>query len=453
MKASLAPMFGIHSETIARTLEKLSRLNFRNPGGGHADGSKMDDWLDLSRELLTRRETMNNRTRVFTFLIFLSGVFSANFAQAQSPPIVWELPYSVDKRYNSVKFTADSSQLVAGGELRVGYSRVLIKRFNADTGAQIATTGINFWYGTNEIALSPDGQSIITANQPQCNSTCQGGLIQYGAIQLDERAVPSGYAPNYTVDYSPDGQLIALGGYYDLRLVRAGDFSIVRTMPGHYQNNNTGTLKARFSPDGKLLGTSGRDKFVKIWRVLDGALLREINFDNTYEVDSAAFSPDGQFIAAARTGIEAQIKVWRVSTGELVKTFDVSSVYTFTHFNKVVWTPDGRYVVAGISLNGSYGDSKIRFWNFQSGQLAQEFSTGRDGFVNDITFSPNGQRFAYAVGAQVFVALNPFPGAPFAGFRTFSDFDGDRKSDISVYRDGTWYVQQSTAGFRGAQFG
>jgi len=33
------------------------------------------------------------------------------------------------------------------------------------------------------------------------------------------------------------------------------------------------------------------------------------------------------------------------------------------------------------------------------------------------------------------------------------DFDGDGRSDISVYREGTWYLQQSTNGFAAAQFG
>ncbi|HZH33561.1 MAG TPA: FG-GAP-like repeat-containing protein, partial [Pyrinomonadaceae bacterium] len=37
--------------------------------------------------------------------------------------------------------------------------------------------------------------------------------------------------------------------------------------------------------------------------------------------------------------------------------------------------------------------------------------------------------------------------------RTQFDFDGDGRADISVFRGGNWYLQQSTAGFRAIQFG
>ncbi len=357
-------------------------------------------------------------------ILVSATAFSA--AQAQSPPIVWQTPYSVDRRYESVKFTPKSTQLLAGGSLRAGGSTdgVLIKRFDAGSGAELGNTAPSFiYYGASEIALSPDGAVIITANdQARCDAAippqCEGTYLAYNAA-LERLAVPpSSNAPNYTVDYSPDGQLIALGGlwfnyapdgYQNLRLVNAADRTVIRTMQGHLRSaNDGGTLSVRFSPDGALLGSSGHDSFVRLWRVSDGALLRSINFDNTYIVDSVAFSPNGKFIAAGRTGTGAQVKVWTVDTGELVRTFDVGPTDNYTTFNKVTWTPDGTYLVAATSFGVGYGPNKIQFWNVMKGGSVQEYSTPEDRFLYDITFSPDGQFFAYAQSSQVVLARNPF---------------------------------------------
>ncbi len=34
-----------------------------------------------------------------------------------------------------------------------------------------------------------------------------------------------------------------------------------------------------------------------------------------------------------------------------------------------------------------------------------------------------------------------------------ADYDGDGKTDAAVFRDGNWYLQQSTNGFAAQQFG
>jgi hypothetical protein len=48
---------------------------------------------------------------------------------------------------------------------------------------------------------------------------------------------------------------------------------------------------------------------------------------------------------------------------------------------------------------------------------------------------------------------NSFNCAPVATLKSRADFDGDGKTDVSVYRNGIWYLQQSTAGFGALQWG
>lgn len=58
-------------------------------------------------------------------------------------------------------------------------------------------------------------------------------------------------------------------------------------------------------------------------------------------------------------------------------------------------------------------------------------------------------RGAATVSAPVTVTI----GTPSVGTKIKFDFDGDNKADVSVYRNGVWYLQNSTTGFAAVQFG
>jgi subtilisin-like proprotein convertase family protein len=55
------------------------------------------------------------------------------------------------------------------------------------------------------------------------------------------------------------------------------------------------------------------------------------------------------------------------------------------------------------------------------------------------------------VGIQTVTVNQAGTAAPIVARRF--DFDGDNKADVSVFRNGTWYLQQSAAGFAAVQFG
>ncbi len=79
------------------------------------------------------------------------------------------------------------------------------------------------------------------------------------------------------------------------------------------------------------------------------------------------------------------------------------------------------------------------------------------GLISTATTKPT-FRFSVRTAAIgiCFNSQNGFTGAQFGASTDVivpADYDGDGKTDLAVYRAGTWYLQRSTAGFTGVAFG
>lgn len=411
---------------------------------------------------------MKYKKTILTFFInavILCGTFSG-FAQ-QLPEIIWSkmAPRAESADFvstHSIRFSPDGQRVIAGGSRYYNPRAASITIFNAADGAVInATQDFFFIESINELDISPDGQRISTAhNNVTCDNdqtNCRYSYVLYNAQTLNWLSAPPTtlYTPSASVEYSPDGQIVAVGGTFidgNIRFLNPTDLSTLRTLPGHPVGNNRGrTTRVRFSPNGQLLASGGGDDKVKIWRVSDGALLQTFTMNSAMmEVFSVEFSPDGQSIAATSRDTTSQVKVWRISDGALLKTFTNPYFYSIPS-HEVTWTRDGRYVVTTFET-GSDG-SRIRFWDFNTGELAREYTQL---FINPYTptdikaleFSADGRTFAFSIGPRVLLARNSF-----APINRVADFDGDGRSDLSVYRGGNWYMQQSANGFATRQFG
>ncbi len=99
-----------------------------------------------------------------------------------------------------------------------------------------------------------------------------------------------------SIDFSPDGQLLAVAGFHEILLMKADGSERVARLIGLSERIQS----VRFSPDGKQLaaagGIPGRDGEVQVWDVEKKALLNSVSitFDTTYGV---SWSPDGTKIA------------------------------------------------------------------------------------------------------------------------------------------------------------
>lgn len=141
-----------------------------------------------------------------------------------------------------------------------------------------------------------------------------------------------------SIDYSPDGKLIAVAGYHEAILHNADGSGIAARFVGLSERVN----KVAFSPDGKKLAVAGgspaRMGELQVWDVEKKKL--ELSVPATFDtLSGASWSPDGKYIAfgcadnTAR-GIEA-------ATGKQV-------LFVGSHSDWVldtVWGQDGKHLV------------------------------------------------------------------------------------------------------------
>lgn len=368
---------------------------------------------------------MNNYRTMNLAFGFLAGALlsvssPAIFAAARPLQIIWDNTAHEGGTF-SVDFSPDGQKLASGGAYIVQSGAQLLyaenKLWASRTGALLAQTPRDQSLGaTDEITFSPNGQVVATANgavycypKGGCGSVAPG-LADFSVPQLRQLNLTHTNPINATIDYSPDGSLLATGEYYTdyrIQIRNAADLSIVRTLPGHIEApNNFGTFSVRFSPDGTLLASGGADGNVKIWRVSDGALLQTLSIGTelTPNVFTVAFSPDAQFLAAGTDALHT-IKVWRVSDWTLFRSFSFGNEIFGYGQSNLTWTPDSVYVVGGRTVYPT--PLAIRFWNVTTGALAGEFTDTTERAIYSIAFAPNGRVFAYAASADVVVARTP----------------------------------------------
>jgi WD40 repeat protein len=234
------------------------------------------------------------------------------------------------------------------------------------------------------MAFSPDGTTIAAA----------GGNANDFNIHLWDVAtgqlvgVLNGHIDIvWGLAFSPDGKLLASVSRDHQAIIydwRNGDFVKILDFPGE-------AVSVSFSPDGQVLAVGGVDEpqgqiaKAAVWTYSVGSWDPSIKFPEFINVVTLAYSPNGGTLVGG--GTSRNVQVWRTDTG--------ASVFTLNHahqVSKVAISPDSSTVATGTCMqiiNDICSEGGIWLWELPTGKLIRKLN-GFPNIVENLAFSADG---------------------------------------------------------------
>ena len=210
---------------------------------------------------------------------------------------------------NAVAFLRDGNTVAAGDWDGA------IKFWNVATSVERAP--LKYPDRVYALAVSPDGSTLAVAGKKDV-------ILIYDLATSRLKATLTGHTHAIeSLDFSPDGKLLASAGGYTVRLWNTETWQ----GEGEHIHHNPEILCVRFSPDGKRLAISDgeggfpHDKTLETQIIVcdvktQGEVARLKGHTNS--IYALAFSPDGKTLASG--SMDQTVKLWDTATGALRET-------------------------------------------------------------------------------------------------------------------------------------
>jgi WD40 repeat protein len=271
---------------------------------------------------------------------------------ANTYQVIRELPYAADSGcFDRVAFGSNTS-------LAVATTPGKIEIWNTDFTQKTATfEGIERYY---VLALYYDiAKNLLLVGQ-------QNGIRIWYTEHFTESppliAIPDGYAGAYAAGIRIDGSVFAIDlpkNTPDAPEYSVGMWNIkTRQMLARLDTGDETPRTLTFSPDGQLLAVGTLTGLVQLWDVETEELIAgynaatddRITANGADIVISMAFSPDGNYLAAATV---TNVTVWRLTDGAQTDLLSNNSEYQ----PGLAFNPNSDVIILG-------GDDTLQLWHF-----------------------------------------------------------------------------------------